>query len=516
MFDGLLPARHQDKGAQDDPAGNDGTDYRYYDGNEILNVGLQRGAGSAARPRVRGRAHVPRLRAGRLLTTCTSGYATCRSTASSAHMLPIVPPDLRPALRPARRGQGRGGSPWCGAHNDWQQHRPMVRRRARPVQPPVDPRHLGSRALLRPRPWRVAKKGCHAVTFSENPTAAGLALPAQRPLGPVLAACADEEMVVCMHLGSSSQDPHDLGGGTDRRHDQPPACHPTWCRRADLRGRPSCASTRISNSRSSPRVASAGSPMPSSASTTSTSTTLRGPGQDFGDQLPSQVLERPHHHLLHRRCVRRGAAAASSSTSTTSPGVRLPALSTRLAGPSSEALMKYLDGVTDEDINKITHLNAMKHFQFDPFKRAAAREVHCRRCGPRSPTSTRQLVSRSGARRTRVTPNGIVSVTNFYVALAATSVSSTLAAAAVLLTTRCQSHYPSPADVHRLRPRYSDHVVTITINRPEARNSMDMEHFFGLRSAWDCRGEERRRPRGDRHRRRERTSLSGWTSRPTS
>jgi enoyl-CoA hydratase len=30
-----------------------------------------------------------------------------------------------------------------------------------------------------------------------------------------------------------------------------------------------------------------------------------------------------------------------------------------------------------------------------------------------------------------------------------------------------------------------DHVVTITINRPEARNSLDMEHFFRLRSAWD-------------------------------
>jgi enoyl-CoA hydratase len=30
-----------------------------------------------------------------------------------------------------------------------------------------------------------------------------------------------------------------------------------------------------------------------------------------------------------------------------------------------------------------------------------------------------------------------------------------------------------------------DHVVTITINRPEARNSLDMEHFFHLRSAWD-------------------------------
>jgi enoyl-CoA hydratase len=30
-----------------------------------------------------------------------------------------------------------------------------------------------------------------------------------------------------------------------------------------------------------------------------------------------------------------------------------------------------------------------------------------------------------------------------------------------------------------------DHVVLITINRPEARNAMDMEHFFGLRQAWE-------------------------------
>jgi enoyl-CoA hydratase len=35
-----------------------------------------------------------------------------------------------------------------------------------------------------------------------------------------------------------------------------------------------------------------------------------------------------------------------------------------------------------------------------------------------------------------------------------------------------------------------DHIVTITINRPEARNSLDMEHFFQLRSAWDRFGED--------------------------
>jgi len=35
-----------------------------------------------------------------------------------------------------------------------------------------------------------------------------------------------------------------------------------------------------------------------------------------------------------------------------------------------------------------------------------------------------------------------------------------------------------------------EHVVTITIDRPEARNSADMEHFFLLRSAWDRFGED--------------------------
>ena len=29
--------------------------------------------------------------------------------------------------------------------------------------------------------------------------------------------------------------------------------------------------------------------------------------------------------------------------------------------------MKSLDGVPDDEIDKITHLNAMRHFQYDPF-----------------------------------------------------------------------------------------------------------------------------------------------------
>jgi hypothetical protein len=32
-----------------------------------------------------------------------------------------------------------------------------------------------------------------------------------------------------------------------------------------------------------------------------------------------------------------------------------------------EAVMKHFDGVSDEHIDKITHLNAMRAFNYDPF-----------------------------------------------------------------------------------------------------------------------------------------------------
>ncbi|MGH9078762.1 MAG: enoyl-CoA hydratase/isomerase family protein, partial [Acidimicrobiales bacterium] len=35
-----------------------------------------------------------------------------------------------------------------------------------------------------------------------------------------------------------------------------------------------------------------------------------------------------------------------------------------------------------------------------------------------------------------------------------------------------------------------DHVARITVDRPEAKNAMDMEHFFLLRTAWDRFGDD--------------------------
>ena len=41
---------------------------------------------------------------------------------------------------------------------------------------------------------------------------------------------------------------------------------------------------------------------------------------------------------------------------------------------SPERLMKSLDGVPDDDIDKMTHLNAMRDFHFDPFAHRAKQD----------------------------------------------------------------------------------------------------------------------------------------------
>ena len=52
---------------------------------------------------------------------------------------------------------------------------------------------------------RLADKGCHAVTFSENP--AGLGMPSIHTdaWDPLFAACSDTGTVLCCHVGSSSK-----------------------------------------------------------------------------------------------------------------------------------------------------------------------------------------------------------------------------------------------------------------------------------------------------------------------
>lgn len=51
---------------------------------------------------------------------------------------------------------------------------------------------------------RLAAKGCHAITFSENPSKLGYPSIHSGEWDPLFAACAEVGTVVCMHIGSSS------------------------------------------------------------------------------------------------------------------------------------------------------------------------------------------------------------------------------------------------------------------------------------------------------------------------
>ncbi|WP_334143773.1 amidohydrolase family protein [Rhabdothermincola sp.] len=80
---------------------------------------------------------------------------------------------------------------WCGAFPG----------RFIPLALPV----LWDPALAAEEVRRVADKGCHAVTFSENPEKLGYPSFHNPHWDPFWAACEETETVVCLHIGSSSQ-----------------------------------------------------------------------------------------------------------------------------------------------------------------------------------------------------------------------------------------------------------------------------------------------------------------------
>ena len=80
---------------------------------------------------------------------------------------------------------------WCGSHPG----------RFIPLSLPA----LWSPDAMADEIRRVAKKGCHAVTFSENPERLQYPSLHSEHWDPFWQACSDEGVVVCLHIGSSSQ-----------------------------------------------------------------------------------------------------------------------------------------------------------------------------------------------------------------------------------------------------------------------------------------------------------------------
>lgn len=210
---------------------------------------------------------------------------------------------------------------------------------------------------------RVAAKGCHAVTFSENPTKIGLPSYHSDHWDPFLQACVDTGTVLCLHIGSSSQT---VMTSPDAPIDAMITLQPmniVQCA-ADLVWSPmfkKFPALRVALSEGGIGWV----PYFLERIDYVYSHHRAWTNQDFGDKLPSQVFNENvltcfiddavgmevRHHLnmdfIHWECD----YPHSDCTWPNAP----------------EMAMKWLAGLPDADINRITHLNAMRNFTYDPF-----------------------------------------------------------------------------------------------------------------------------------------------------
>jgi predicted TIM-barrel fold metal-dependent hydrolase len=357
MFDGRVPSKWADRAPRVKHK-DDGTDVWVYEGNEIPNVGLNAVVGRPPEEYGIEPTSFEEMRPGcydideRVRDMNANGVlgSMCfPSFVQFCGQLFARTEDKELALAMLKAYNDWHVESWCGAHPG----------RFIPLSiPPIwDPQLMAAEVR------RVAAKGCHAVTFSENPSKLGWPSFHDSHWDPFFSACADEGTVVCLHIGSSST----LAiTAPDAPFDVLIALQPVniiQCA-ADLLFSPvlrKFPDLRIALSEGGigwipyflERVDYV------------YQHHHAWTGQDFGDELPSQVFKRSivtcfiddAFGVENRRFLELDNICwecdypHSDSTWPNAP----------------EAAMKYLSGVADDDIAKIGHQNAMRIFQYDPF-----------------------------------------------------------------------------------------------------------------------------------------------------
>jgi hypothetical protein len=105
-------------------------------------------------------------------------------------------------------------------------------------------------------------------------------------------------------------------------------------------------------------------------------------GQDFGDYLPSQLFKE---RII--TCFIDDAFGVDNRRYLNIDNITWECdypHSDSTWPQSPEMAMKYLADVPDEEIDKITHLNAMRHFRYDPFAVRPREKLHGGRPAGRS------------------------------------------------------------------------------------------------------------------------------------
>jgi predicted TIM-barrel fold metal-dependent hydrolase len=211
---------------------------------------------------------------------------------------------------------------------------------------------------------RVAKKGCHAISFSENPEKLGLPSVHNEHWDPFWQACHDEGTVVCIHIGS--------GAGMAFTSMEAPVDVMITVQPINI---VTCAADLLWSRvlRRFPELKFALSeggigwiPYFLERADYVYKHHHQWTFQDFGDKLPSQVFRE---HFI--TCFIDDKAGVQNRHL-----VGLDTITWECDYPHSdttwprapELLAEHFAGVPDAEVDKITHENALRHFRLDAFR----------------------------------------------------------------------------------------------------------------------------------------------------
>jgi predicted TIM-barrel fold metal-dependent hydrolase len=218
---------------------------------------------------------------------------------------------------------------------------------------------------------RTAAKGAHAVTFSENPSKLGWPSVHSDYWDPFWQACSEEAVVVCMHIGSSS----DI---VITSADAPIDCLITLTPMNIVQAAADLVWSPVLRKFPDLKVAlSEGGigwvPYFLERVDYNYDRHHLWTGQDFGDQLPSEVFNQ---HILTCFIDDRFGVASRGFLDMDNVMWECDYPHSDSTWPTApEKLSESLGGLSDHDIDRITHLNAMRHFHFDPFTTLGGREL---------------------------------------------------------------------------------------------------------------------------------------------
>ncbi|HEY4375878.1 MAG TPA: amidohydrolase family protein [Acidimicrobiales bacterium] len=210
---------------------------------------------------------------------------------------------------------------------------------------------------------RCAAKGVHAVTFSENPSKLGWPSVHSDHWDPFWQACSDEGIVVCMHIGSSSQI-------VVTSPDAPMDCLITLTPMNIVQAAADLVWSQVLRKFPDLRIAlSEGGigwiPYFLERVDYNYMRHHLWTGQDYGDRKPSEVF---NDHVITCFIDDRFGVASHEYLNMDHVCWECDYPHSDSTWPKSpENVFEQVAGLDDHDIDRITHTNAMRLFSYDPF-----------------------------------------------------------------------------------------------------------------------------------------------------